>query len=168
MRLPLGGWQVAGNFAFISGLPLNVTSAATSLNMPNDNQRANLVKSQVQILGTTGSGQSYFDPLAFAPVTTASFGTAGYEILKGPSTATIDLGLTRRFKTTERTILEFRAEAFNATNTPHWANPDHVAQRRRQHPEPGRFFHDHQHAGEWSRKYRRTHRALRSEMVVLI
>ncbi len=119
----LGGWQVTGNFSSISGLPFTVSSSNTSLNMPNNSQRANIVKSNVAILGGTGPGQSYFDPLAFAPVTTANFGTAAFDILKGPTTVNFDAGLTRVFRLNERFGLQFRAEAFNATNTPHWANP---------------------------------------------
>jgi hypothetical protein len=81
------------------------------------------VKTNVAIPGATGPGQSYFDPLAFAPVTTASFGTAAFELLKGPTSFNTDLGLTRTFKLNERIGLQFRAEAFNAPNSPHWGNP---------------------------------------------
>ena len=35
----------------------------------------------------------------------------------------MDLGVFRRFPLTERFTLEFRTEAFNFTNTPHFANP---------------------------------------------
>jgi hypothetical protein len=119
----LGGWQTTVNFSVISGLPFNVTASATSLNAPNSTQRANLVKNDVAILGATGPGQSYFDPLAFAPVTTASFGTAAFELLKGPTSVNTDLGLTRVFKLNERFGLQFRAEAFNAPNSPHWGTP---------------------------------------------
>lgn len=122
-RALLGGWQVNTNFSVISGLPFNVTASNASLNMPNTVQRANLVKPSVEILGGTGPGEPYFDPLAFAPVTTASIGTAGFMILKGPTSVNLDLGVTRRFSVKERVTLEFRADAFNATNTPHWGTP---------------------------------------------
>ena len=68
-----GGWQLNGLIATYSGTPFNVTASGTSLNAPGNTQRANLVKSNVAILGGAGPNQSYFDPLAFAPVTTASF-----------------------------------------------------------------------------------------------
>jgi hypothetical protein len=42
---------------------------------------------------------------------------------KGPVTA-LDFGLFRDFRVTERVHAQFRAEAFNFTNTPHFANPD--------------------------------------------
>jgi hypothetical protein len=41
----------------------------------------------------------------------------------GPKQFNLDIGLFRRFPLTERAHMEFRAEAFNFTNTPHFANP---------------------------------------------
>ncbi|MGH9961490.1 MAG: hypothetical protein ACREBC_30910, partial [Pyrinomonadaceae bacterium] len=35
----------------------------------------------------------------------------------------LDLGLFRDFRLNERWTIQFRAEAFNATNTPHFSNP---------------------------------------------
>ena len=45
------------------------------MNAPDNTQRANQILPSVQILGSVGAGEPYFNPLAFAPVTTASFGT---------------------------------------------------------------------------------------------
>ena len=38
--------------------------------------------------------------------------------------ANLDLSLFRTFKLGSQTNLQFRAEAFNATNTPHFSNPN--------------------------------------------
>jgi hypothetical protein len=118
-----GGWQFNGLIAAYSGTPFTVTASATSLNAPGNSQRANLVKSKVAILGGTGPNQSYFDPLAFAPVTTASFGTAGFDVVRGPGTFNLDAGIFREFAVNDRWRVQFRGEALNATNTPHFANP---------------------------------------------
>lgn len=118
-----GGWQVNGILSAISGSPFHVTSSGTSLNAPGSTQRADQVKDKVEILGGAGRGQSYFDPFAFRPVTDARFGTAGFHSLRGPGIFNLDAGLFREFRITERWNLQFRAEAFNATNTPHFANP---------------------------------------------
>ena len=112
-----------GIFSAYSGVPFTVTSAATSLNAPGNIQPADQVKPEVQILGGTGLGQSYFDPLAFAPVTAVRFGNSGVHNLRGPGVVNLDLGLFREFALTERFRIQFRAEAFNATNTPHFNNP---------------------------------------------
>src|SRR5579875_332238 len=120
-----GGWQLSGLFSDYSGLPFSVSASGTSLNAPRGNtQRANQVKQSVQILGGIGPNESYFDPFAFAPVTTAAFGTAGYNTLRGPGTRNLDLSLFRNFRFTERWNLQFRAEAFNLTNTPHFSTPN--------------------------------------------
>lgn len=118
-----GGWQMNALFVRYSGSPFSVSGPSTSLNTPNSTQRADQVKPEVAILGGTGPGQSYFDPLAFAPVTAVRFGTAGYESLRGPGTTNLDFSLFRNFRAAERISIQVRAEAFNLTNTPHFANP---------------------------------------------
>jgi hypothetical protein len=115
---------VNGLLASYSGLPFSVSAAGTSLNLPQSTQRANQVKSNVAILGGAGPNQSYFDPLAFAAVTTPTFGNAGYDSLRGPGSFNIDSGVFREFAVTERWKVQFRAEALNVTNTPHFSNPN--------------------------------------------
>lgn len=118
-----GGWQLSWLYGAFSGTPFTVTSSGTSLNAPGSAQRADLVKSKVEKLGGIGPGNPYYDPTAFAQVTQARFGTAGFNILQTPGTSNLDLGLFREFNITEGIKLQFRAEAFNATNTPHFAGP---------------------------------------------
>lgn len=118
-----GGWQLNGIVSAYSGTPFTVTSAATSLNAPGNSQVADLVATKVRMLGGTGPGQSWFDPTAFVPVTTARFGNAGLNILRAPGLVNLDLGVFRNFRIREGMNLQFRAEAFNATNTPHFSGP---------------------------------------------
>ncbi len=117
------GWQMNGMFSAYAGTPFTVTASGTSLDAPGNTQRADLVKAGVQTLGGTGRGQSYFDPFAFAPVTQARFGTAGFNIMRGPGLVNLDCGLFREFRLRERMKLQFRVEALNTTNTPHFSNP---------------------------------------------
>jgi hypothetical protein len=119
-----GGWQLNGLFSAYTGAPFRVESSATSLNMVQGvTQRAGQVKPEVKKIGGVGRGQAYYDWTAFAPVTDARFGTAGFNSLRGPELVNLDLGVFRRFEVSERVNIQFRAEAFNATNTPHFANP---------------------------------------------
>jgi hypothetical protein len=106
-----------------TGTPFTVTASGTSLNAPNNAQTADQVKPEVARLGGAGPGQSFFDPLAFRPVTEVRFGNTGRNILTGPGVVNLDLGLFREFAATERVKVQFRAEAFNASNTPHFNNP---------------------------------------------
>jgi Carboxypeptidase regulatory-like domain/TonB dependent receptor len=119
----LSNWQLNGLLIMETGLPFSVTAASTSLNMPGNTQRADQVTPDVKILGNVGTAGPYFDPLAFAPVTQARFGNAGFFSLRGPGLVNLDLGLSRSFRVKERYQMQFRAEAFNSTNTPHFANP---------------------------------------------
>jgi len=123
IRAIAGGWQVNGIFSSYSGTPFTVTSSATPLNAPGSSQVADQLKPDVRMLGGVGRGSSFFDPLAFGAVTGARFGTAGLNSLRGPGVVNLDLGLFRAFRVSERWTLQFRAEAFNATNTPHFSNP---------------------------------------------
>jgi hypothetical protein len=42
--------------------------------------------------------------------------------MRGPGVVNTDLSLFRTFKPTEKVNLQFRAEAFNLSNTPHFGN----------------------------------------------
>ncbi len=119
----VGGWQVNSIFTYQSGVPFSVSASGNSLNAPGNTQRADQVKADVEYLKGTGRGESWFDPLAFAPVTEARFGTAGFNTLRGPDYRNIDVGLFREFALSEAWRLQFRAEALNFTNTPHFGNP---------------------------------------------
>jgi hypothetical protein len=118
-----GGWQLSWLFGAFSGTPFTVTASGTSLNAPGSAQRADLVKSEVKKLGGFGRGTPYYDPTAFMPVTEARFGTSAFNFLRSPGTVNLDLGIFREFRITEGIRLQFRAEAFNATNTPHLGVP---------------------------------------------
>ena len=115
-----GGWRLNGVFSKYSGSPFSVSAAGASLNAPGSTQRADQIKPNVAISGNVGS---YFDPLAFAPVTEVRFGTAGFNSLRGPGVTNLDASIFRDFKATERFTIQLRAEALNFTNTPHFSNP---------------------------------------------
>jgi hypothetical protein len=119
----LGGWQINGIFSAMTGLPFSVTASGTSLNMPGSTQFADQISAQVQTIGGTGPNSLWFDPTAFAPVTQARLGSASKNSLRGPRLLNLDFGLFRDFRIGERIQLQFRGEAFNFTNTPHWALP---------------------------------------------
>jgi hypothetical protein len=118
-----GGWQVNGIFGAYSGTPFTVTASGTSLNAPNNTQTADQVKAVVAELGGIGTGHPYYDPTAFAAVTAVRFGTSGRNILRGPDIINTNLSLFRTFDINERFKLQFKAESYNLSNTPHFASP---------------------------------------------
>lgn len=121
----LSGWQLNGALMLQSGNPFTVSSSDSSLNAPESSQQADWVggNTKPRKLGGIGRGSPFYDWTQWAPVTEARFGTAGFNTLLGPGIVNLDMGLFRQFKVTERVNLQFRAEAFNFTNTPHFANP---------------------------------------------
>jgi hypothetical protein len=119
----VGNWSLNGVFYHFSGSPFSVTASGASLNAPGNLQTADLVKPDVEKLGGVGPGQLYFDPTPFAAVTQVRFGNTGRNILRGPGVTGLDGSVFRIFPVTERLRLEFRAEAFNLTNTPRFNNP---------------------------------------------
>jgi hypothetical protein len=125
-RKILGGWQVNGIFSSFTGRQYQMHADGTSLNMPGNTQTPDQVKPRVQKFGCVGPdpGCTFFDTSAFAPVTEARFGTVGRNTMRAPGVVNMDMSLFRTFKLTERFGLQFRAEAFNLSNTPHFNAPD--------------------------------------------
>lgn len=117
------GWKINGVVSKYTGLPFTPIASATSLNAAFNTQVANRVKSSVATLHGIGKYATWFDTAAFAPVTTASFGNASRNSLRGPGGADFDLGISRVFPLTDRFHFELRGEAFNVTNTPNFAVP---------------------------------------------
>ena len=118
-----GGWQMNGTLSAYSGTPFTVTASGASLNAPNNTQTADQIKPEVAKLGGIGTGNPYYDPTAFASVRDVRFGTSGRNILRAPGVFNTNLSLFRTFPLTERFNLQFRAESFNFTNTPHFLAP---------------------------------------------
>jgi hypothetical protein len=120
----LGGWQINGLFSAYNGRPYTLTASGSSLNMPGNQQTPDQIKPTVETLGKVGGDGTYFDTTAFARVTDVRFGNVGRNTMRGPGVVNLDASLFRTFKLTERFQLQFRAEAFNVSNTPHFANPN--------------------------------------------
>jgi len=120
----LGGWQFSGIESCYSGLPMTVTASGGSLNAPDQTQTANQVMASVPFIGGIGPGAVYYNPAAFAPVNTVSYGNVGRNTLRGPGTWNTDMDIVRNFPVTERLKLQFRAEFYNLPNTSHFNGPD--------------------------------------------
>lgn len=122
-----GGWQTNWILSRYSGTPFTIQSSDTSLNAPGNTQTADQVLPTVDILGGHGSGQPYFNPNAFAPVTAVRFGNVGRNTVRGPGFFNLDTSVFRDFKATERFTVQFRAECFGTTNTPQFGMPGATA-----------------------------------------
>jgi hypothetical protein len=130
----VGGWQVSNILSFYSGTPFSVTASGTSLNAPENAQRADQVKDDVEIYGFAPN-QAYFDVLAFKPVTEARFGTAPFNVLRGPGVKSWDLMLARQIQLGQQAAVQLRFEAFNVTDRPRFNNPGENISNLRLNPD---------------------------------
>ena len=119
----LSDWQVSGIFSAIHGQPFSLTSSSASLNAIGQRQTPDQVGA-VKKLGGIGTGNPFYDPTAFVAVSApAVYGNVGRNTLYGPGSVNMDFSLFRTFRFTERLNLQFRADAANLFNTPHFNNP---------------------------------------------
>ena len=125
-------WHVNGIFSINTQSNGTVSASGGNLNSSGNSQTADQVGELVN-LGHIGKEGTYYDPSAFAQPTQIPgvdctdfdcYGTSGRNIVRGPTWANLDLSVFRVFNITEWLSSEFRAEAFNVTNTPHFGNPN--------------------------------------------
>jgi hypothetical protein len=67
---------------------------------------------------------SWFNPAAFALPAAGTYGNMGVGSLRGPGYWDWSQSISRRFPVAESHQIEFRAEAFNVTNSVWLGNPD--------------------------------------------
>lgn len=118
-----GDWQVNGILTAQAGSPLNFTFSAATLNAPSNENRPNMLR-RPEISGRIGPGQAWLDTSVFSAPAPNTFGTLGRNTMSGPGLVNFDFSLFRRFIVREPLAMEFRIEAFNLTNTPHFENPN--------------------------------------------
>jgi len=118
-----GGWQLNTVLSAYTGLPFTAYADTTSLNAPQNAQTADQLVQDIPKPGGIGNGLPYYDRSAFRNVSDQRFGNSSLNSLRGPGMVNCDLGIFRSFRMSERFSLQFRAEAFNFTNTPHFENP---------------------------------------------
>jgi hypothetical protein len=121
----LGGWQVNALARLSTGTPVTPVAPGTTLNAPGSGQFADCLGP----VRTIGSRNLWWDRTNLADPNavdrnTPRFGTCGTGALRGPGLINVDLGVFRKFGITERISVQFRGEAFNVSNTPHFANPN--------------------------------------------
>jgi hypothetical protein len=116
-------WSLNGIFSAFTGTPFQLSAPGASVNARGNSQTPDLVGTPNK-LGGIGSGNPYYDPSAWAPITTVNFGNVGRNTVRGPGWWNIDMSLFRRFPVGKKVTLEARIEAFNLTNTPHFTNPN--------------------------------------------
>ncbi len=119
-----GGWQLAGILRLQSGSPLAVTQA-TNLNAfaGFGIQRPNRVANP-ELPADERTTARWFNTSAFTQAPQFTIGNSSRNPVVGPDYRTLDVMFGKTFPIKEQVRAEFRAEAFNVTNTPPLAAPN--------------------------------------------
>ncbi len=118
-----GGWQISGVLMLESGTPMTITANGGTLAAPGNTQTADQI-APVQILHGINVGNPWFSTSSFAQPVGTVFGTSGRNVLSGPGFFNLNLSLFKDLRIREKYTLQLRAETFNFTNTPMFANPN--------------------------------------------
>jgi hypothetical protein len=125
----LGGWQWNAIYIMQSGTPVNVVRGTDPTGVlpglrPDVIADPNLPRGQRTM-------SRYFNTAAFtnAPFAAGTGnelgpGDAGRNLVVGPGYVNLDTSLFKQVPIHEQMMVQFRIEAFNAFNTPHFAGPD--------------------------------------------
>jgi hypothetical protein len=130
----LSDWEFSGISVIQSGSPITVLDGNAGLVYGNFENRAQRTGSNPSTQGSLHSRvlNGYLDPNAFTIAPEApnasgpgdtDFGNSGVGIVRGPGQHNMDMAVERIFPVTESSSFRFRAEFFNLTNTPQFANP---------------------------------------------
>jgi hypothetical protein len=114
LRAVGSGWRLSPIFKILSGGFLTVTTSQDRALNAVGNQRVNQL--QLNPYGTK-TVNNYLNPAAFALPALGTFGNVGVGSIAGPGTWQFDTALSRTFQFRETQKMEFRAEAFNITNS---------------------------------------------------
>jgi Carboxypeptidase regulatory-like domain len=120
-KLVLAGWQANPVLIWNSGSPFSITDNFTGFANSVFNGIGGGPTRPNQVAPATLSNPSineWFNTGAFVIPTLGTIGNTPRNSLHGPSFRHFDLSIFKDFTVTERVKLQFRAEAFNLTNTP--------------------------------------------------
>jgi outer membrane receptor protein involved in Fe transport len=129
----LGGWQVNGILTMRSGFPTDIRTAR----IPSGNQTYATLNVPDRVSGVSmylpdRSVDGFFNPAAFVDPQQirnsrgnliTQFGNSARRVARGPGSRNLDFSLFKNFRPMERFNVQFRAEAFNMTNTPTFTLP---------------------------------------------
>ena len=122
-----GGWAASAIVSLQSGFPF---SPQLGYNPTGNGDTRNPVRPNwnPQFSGSLypHSPGQWFNPDAFLPPATGTYGNVSRDALVGPGLSELDFSATKKTRITERLGLEFRAEFFNILNRTNFLTPNEV------------------------------------------
>ena len=120
MRVLATGWRLSGIYRSSAGQYGTVTAGLDRALTGVARQRPDQV-----LLNVYGdkSFTNWVNPAAYAQPALGTYGNSASSNILGPKTWQFDMALSRIFRFQETQKLEFRAEAFNVTNSVRKRNP---------------------------------------------
>jgi hypothetical protein len=136
LRWLLGYWFLDGVATYRTALPFDVNGSLTKAANSDStsvtgssssyffaNVRPDLTGAPIWITDEHAPGGRRLNRAAFSTPLTGEQGNLGRNVLRGFNAFQTDLAVRRQFPIGDRYNLEFRLDAFNATNHPNFANP---------------------------------------------
>jgi hypothetical protein len=124
LRLLATGWRLSGIYRRSAGSPIDVGAGTDRAMTALSGQRANQILANPFGDKSGGPMSSYLNPAAFAQPAIGTNGNMGRNSLQGPGTWAFDASVSRIFRFRESQRIEFRAEAYNVTNSFRPGNPN--------------------------------------------
>lgn len=122
----IGGWQMNGIATFQKGLPLQLSNGGNSTGLLSPGIWASDNGQNPERTGPIGNRlNEYFVQSDFSQTPNYTFGNVGRFLpnVRAPGQHNLDFSLFKTFVPKEGMRVQFRAEAFNFTNSPVWSSP---------------------------------------------
>ena len=126
LRAIVNDWELSAIVSLQSGLPFTVTTG-TDINLDGtSNDRANLIGNPFLDPNRSRNDVSnaWFNIAAFGKGANGTDGTAARNLMTGPGSKNVDMGMFRNLRFTERMVLQVRGEFTNVFNLVNLSNPN--------------------------------------------
>ncbi|MBI3210557.1 MAG: TonB-dependent receptor [Candidatus Solibacter usitatus] len=120
-----GGWQISSIMRLSSGLPVRLTANSTISQYGFGTQYPNVTRGE-DVAVSSRVPERWFNTSAFSAPAAYTIGNSPRRLdqLRASHQKNADISVAKNFRVRELLRVQFRAEAFNLTNTPQFSWPD--------------------------------------------